>query len=118
MNKLMIGIERKSDFSEESIFEYFVKRDLDKDDDYIYHADNKFEYFVVEKANYIVFKEYNNLNFFTTHVIDYLRTLPNEDTVFIQEDDGSGRVEMDAVLFSGSVESFIKFWDNLGEEGI
>ena len=115
MHKLMIGIESIGDVSEESIFEYFTGKNLSKDDDYIYEGKIKFEYFVVEKAKYTVFKEYNDIDFFTTHVIDYLRTINEEDKVFVQEDDGSGRVDEDGVLFNGSVKSFIKFWDNLGE---
>jgi len=116
MNKLMIGIEKTGKVSEQEIFDYFTAKGLNKDDDFIFEGENKFEYFVVEKAHYIVFKEFNDIEFFTHNVIEYIRTLNEVDKIFVQEDDGSGRVDIEDVLFSGSASSFITFWDNIGEE--
>ena len=84
MNRLMIGVEMlESQLDEERVAEYFSSVDgLEMNDDYIFSGDSKIEYFVVEKANYAVFKDINNNEFFTNHVIGFLRNVNSKDKVF------------------------------------
>ena len=74
------------------------------DDDYFFlNEENKFEYFIIERSNYAVFKEYHNNDFFTTHVIDFLRTLESNGKIIVQEDDGSGKTDDEDILFTGKI---------------
>ena len=115
MNKLMIGIEFLEEFSENDIESFFSDKGLDKDDDYFYKGENKFEYFFMEKAKYVVLKEHNNIDFFTENSIEYIRTLSSDVKVFVQEDDGSGKTIDEDIIFNGTAVSFVKHWDSLGE---
>ena len=119
MNRLMIGVEMlESQLDEERVAEYFSSVDgLEMNDDYIFSGDSKIEYFVVEKANYAVFKDINNNEFFTNHVIGFLRNLNSKDKVLVQEDDGSGRTDEEDIIFTGKVSDFLSLWDEMeGEE--
>lgn len=119
MNRLMIGVEMvESQFDEERIAEYFSSIEgLEMNDDYIFSGDSKIEYFVVEKANYAVFKDINNNEFFTNHVIGFLRNVDSQDKVLVQEDDGSGRTDDEDIIFTGKVSDFLTVWDDTdGEE--
>ena len=119
MNRLMIGVEMlESQLDEERVAEYFSNVDgLEMNDDYIFSGDSKIEYFVVEKANYAVFKDINNNEFFTNHVIGFLRNVNSKDKVLVQEDDGSGRTDEEDIIFTGKVSDFLSLWDEMeGEE--
>ena len=119
MNRLMIGVEMlESQLDEERVAEYFSNVDgLEMNDDYIFSGDSKIEYFVVEKANYAVFKDINNYEFFTNHVIGFLRNVNSKDKVLVQEDDGSGRTDEEDIIFTGKVSDFLSLWDEMeGEE--
>lgn len=116
MIKLMIGIEFSENLSEKEICSFFTERGLSKDDDYFYQGDNKFEYFVMEKAKYMVLKENNSVDIFTDNVIEYIRTLSPNVKIFVQEDDGSGITDDEDIIFNGTAKSFIEHWDSLGDE--
>lgn len=116
MHKLMIGVEMNgSRLDEEAIAEYFIQSGLSLDDDFIFQEDLKIEYFVIDKSNYAMFKEYNNIDFFTSHVIGFLRSLSSDDKIVVQEDDGSGRTDDEDILFAGNVSAFLQNWDTMGE---
>ena len=82
-------------------------------DDFIEHnsLDAKFGYTIFEKMDYIVFREENNIDFFTTHVIKYIRTLVDTDTITVKENEDDSDF-----IFVGSAPEFIEFWDSMGEE--
>lgn len=117
MNRLMIGIEMEgiAHLSEELVLDFFSNCGLDCDDDYLYQGDSKFEYFVIDRSNYAVFKEETNVEFFTTHVIDFLRTLNGDGKILVQEDDGSGQTDDEDILFTGKISAFLTHWDSMGE---
>ena len=47
----------------------------------------KFGYTIFEKMDYVVFREENSIDFFTTHVINYIRTLQDTDTITVKENE-------------------------------
>jgi len=110
---LMIGIQRPSDSinSENDVLSNF--EGLFMTDDFIEHnsLDAKFGYTIFEKMDYIVFREENNIDFFTTHVIKYIRTLFDTDTITVKENEDDSHF-----IFVGSAPEFIEFWDSMGEE--
>lgn len=119
MHRLMIGIEMDGiqDLEEDAILDFFKQeRKLNCDDDYFFlNEENKFEYFIIERSNYAVFKEYYNNDFFTTHVIDFLRTLESNGKIIVQEDDGSGKTDDEDILFTGKISAFLNHWDSIGD---
>lgn len=117
MNKLTIGVEMSgSRLDEDAIAEYFLESGLSLDDDFIFQEDLKIEYFVIDKSNYAMFKEYNNIDFFTSHMIGFLRSLSSDDKIVVQEDDGSGRTDDEDIIFAGKVSAFLQNWDTTGGE--
>jgi len=107
---LMIGIQRPSDSinSESDVLSHFPPHN----DDYIFIKNEKIGYSIFEEVDYIVFREENNsIDFFTTHVINYIRTLKDTDTITVKENE-----EDSDFMFIGSATAFIEFWDNMGEE--
>lgn len=110
---LMIGIQRPTDTiqSENDVLVNFDSLLLT--DDFIEHnsSDVKFGYTIFEKMDYIVFREENNIDFFTTHVIKYIRTLFDTDTITVKENEDDSHF-----IFVGSAPEFIEFWDSMGEE--
>jgi hypothetical protein len=110
---LMIGIQRPSDSinSENDVLSNFDG--LFMTDDFIEHnsSDDKFGYSIFEKLDYVVFREENSIDFFTTNVIKYIRTLNDTDTITVKENDDDSEF-----IFIGSATAFIEFWDNMGEE--
>ena len=106
----MIGIQRPSDSinSESDVLSHFPPHN----DDYIFIKNEKIGYSIFEEVDYIVFREENNsIDFFTTHVINYIRTLKDTDTITVKENE-----EDSDFMFIGSATAFIEFWDNMGEE--
>ena len=110
---LMIGIQRPTDAieKENDVLSFF--NGLFFTDDYIEDntTDEKFGYSIFEKMDYIVFHEENSIDFFTTHVIKYIRTLKDTDTITVKENDDDADF-----VFIGSATEFIEFWDSMGEE--
>jgi len=109
----MIGIQRPTDAieKENDVLSFF--NGLFFTDDYIEDntTDEKFGYSIFEKMDYIVFHEENSIDFFTTHVIKYIRTLKDTDTITVKENDDDADF-----VFIGSATEFIEFWDSMGEE--
>lgn len=110
---LMIGIQRPTDAieKENDVLSFFDG--LFFTDDYIEDntTDEKFGYSIFEKMDYIVFHEENSIDFFTTHVINYIRTLKDTDTITVKENEDDADF-----VFIGSATEFIEFWDGMGEE--
>ena len=107
---LMIGIQRPSDSikSESDVLSHFPPHN----DDYIFIKNEKIGYSIFEEVDYIVFREEDNsIDFFTTHVINYIRILKDTDTITVKENE-----EDSDFMFIGSATAFIEFWDNMGEE--
>jgi hypothetical protein len=73
---------------------------------FISKGENRFSYFNVEEANYTIFREVNDIELFTTSVIDFLTEFPN-GKVSIREDDDD-----EEFLFMGSIKQFLKVWTN------
>jgi|TARA_B100001094_G_scaffold322501_1_gene371940 hypothetical protein len=109
----MIGIQRPTDTiqSENDVLSNFDT--LCMTDDFIEHnsLDAKFGYTIFEKMDYVVFREENSIDFFTTHVIKYIRTLKDTDTITVKENEDDSQF-----MFVGSATEFIEFWDSMGEE--
>jgi len=110
---LMIGIQRPTDTiqDENDVLSNFDG--LFMSDDFIEcnTSDAKFGYTIFEKMDYIVFREENSIDFFTTHVIKYIRTLVDTDTITVKENEDDSHF-----IFVGSAPEFIEFWDSMGEE--
>ncbi len=110
---LMIGIQRPTDAidRENDVLSFFDG--LFMTDDYIEdsNTDEKFGYTIFEKMDYVVFREENSIDFFTNHVINYIRTLKDTDTITIKENEDDADF-----MFVGSATEFIEFWDSMGEE--
>ena len=108
---LMIGIQRPTDAidMENDVLSFFDG--LSISDDYIEHDKVKFGYTIFEKMDYVVFREENSIDFFTTHVINYIRTLQDTDTITVKENEDDSDF-----MFVGSATEFIEFWDGMGEE--
>ena len=107
----MIGIQRPTDTiqSEKDVLSNFDG--LSITDDYIENDKIKFGYTIFEKMDYVVFREENSIDFFTTHVIKYIRTLKDTDTITVKENEDDSEF-----MFVGSATEFIEFWDGMGEE--
>jgi len=109
----MIGIQRPTETieRENDVLSHFDG--LFMTDDYISHPslDDKIGYSIFEKMDYIIFREENSIAFFTTHVIGYIRTLNDTDTITVKENEDDSDF-----IFVGSATAFIEFWDAMGEE--
>ena len=119
MSRLTIGIERGPEniVSEEHILSFFHERGLNHDDDYISLGEARFEYFIVEKATYITFKETNSVGLFTDAVIEFVRTLGDSDQVVVKEQIEGSSINSDGdIIYTGDADSFIGFWDTMGDE--
>ena len=121
MTALVIGIERGPDntVSEDEILSFFDEQGLDHDDDFIFSEDARFGYFIIEKANYLIFRQVDGLSLFTDAVVRYIRTLNDSDCVVVKEE--SEEVVSfnsdDNTLFRGSATAFVGFWDTLDNGG-
>ena len=121
MSVLVIGIERGPDskVSEQEVLTFFRERGFEYDDDYLIKGESRIEYFIIEKARYIIFTEDNDMDLFTQAVIDFIRTLEEGDCITVKERvEGAERIAFQegSTLFEGSAPSFIGFWDTLGDE--
>lgn len=119
MSRLTIGIERGPENAvlEDRILSFFKERGLNYDDDYLSIGEANFEYFIIEKANYISFKEGNSIGLFTDAVIEYIRTLGECDQVVVKTEVEGSSINSDAdIVYTGDAHSFIGFWDTMGDE--
>ena len=120
MSALVIGIERGPDntVSEDEILSFFDGQGLKHDDDHIISDDSCFGYFIIEKANYIIFRQVNDIGLFTDMVVRYIRTLDDSDCVVVKEENEEvvSFNNDDNTVFLGSATSFVGFWDTLGDE--
>ena len=92
--------------TEESILAYFTEKGLFSDEEYIMKEGKKFSYFSADKANYTIFKDINDLDFFTENVIDFLTEHPH-GKITVQDDDTE-----DQFLYIGDIKKFLKIWRN------
>ena len=108
---MFVGIQANEGhpITEETIIEFFCKEGHSVDDDFIYQENetgNKIEYFNADKANYTIFKEVDNLDFFTDNVILFLKSHPN-GTITVKDDE-----DEDEFLYIGNIKQFLKVWRN------
>ena len=111
---LMSGIQRsgKNPVSESEVLAYFEQEGYTHDEDYIFNGEGKIGYLIMsDPVNYLVFREENNVNVFTSSIISYIRTLNEFDTITVKEEED----DLDFV-FVGSASEFISFWDEMGDE--
>jgi len=109
---MFVGIQANEGhpITEETIVEFFCKEGYSVDDDFIYQKENevskKFEYFNADEANYTIFKEVDDLDFFTDNVILFLNSHPN-GTITVKDDE-----DEDEFLYIGNIKQFLKIWRN------
>ena len=105
---MFVGIQPNEGHAidDEIIVSFFKNRGYEADDEFISKGENRFSYFNVEEANYTIFREVNDIELFTTSVIDFLTEFPN-GKVSIREDDDD-----EEFLFMGSIKQFLKVWTN------
>jgi len=105
---MFVGIQPNEGHAidDEIIVSFFKNKGYEADDEYISKGENRFSYFNVQEANYTIFREVNDIELFTTSVIDFLTEFPN-GKVSIREDDDD-----EEFLFMGSIKQFLKAWTN------
>lgn len=108
---MMIGLQMDANdgMDESAILSFFANDGLTHDDDYLFNGPQRFSYFVAEDANYLIFKEDNDLDFFTDSVMKYLKSL-NSGKITVRDEESE---EDDGYLFIGSVKEFVKIWDGM-----
>jgi hypothetical protein len=121
---LTIGIQRGEDaeIDEEEILAAYEKAGFKHDEDNIIVPtinDERVGYFIIEKSNYIIFREEDSIESFTAVVIPYIATLTDADQIIVKEDPKDVRLrnDYDDCLFTGSATEFLAYWNELeGEE--
>lgn len=110
---LMIGIHRPTESiqDEKDVLSNFDGLCISDDFIECNDSDSKFGYIIFEKLDSIIFLEENSIDFFTTHVIKYIRTLVDTDTITVKENEDDSDF-----IFVGTAPEFIEFWDSMGEE--
>lgn len=109
---MFVGIQANEEhpITEEKIINFFCKEGYSVDEDFIYQekteVSKKFEYFSAEEANYTIFKEVDDLDFFTDNVILFLNSHPN-GTITVKDDE-----DEDEFLYIGNIKQFLKIWRN------
>jgi len=108
---MMIGLQMDENegMDESAILSFFSNDGLSHDDEYLFDGVQRFSYFVAEDANYLIFKEDNDLDFFTDSVMKYLKSL-NSGKITVRDEESD---EDDGYLFIGSVKEFVKIWDGM-----
>jgi hypothetical protein len=106
---MFVGIQAEEghNITEESILAFFTERGLFSDEEHIMKEGKKFSYFSADKANYTIFKEINDLDFFTENVIDFLTAHPHGKITVQDEYDGENEF-----LYIGNIKQFLKVWRN------
>ena len=119
---LTIGIQRSEDveIDEEEILAAYEKAGFKYDDDNIIVPtmnDDKVGYFIIEKANYLIFREEDSIESFTAVVIPYIATLTDGDQIIVKQDlEVRLRNDYDDCLFAGSATEFLAYWNELEDE--
>jgi len=121
---LTIGIQRSEDveIDEEEILAAYEKAGFKFDDDFIIVPtmnDAKVGYFIIEKANYLIFREEDGIDSFTAVVLPFIATLTDADQIIVKQDiDPSPAHSMnyDDCLFAGSATEFLAYWNELEDE--
>ena len=110
---MMIGVQMSDGkMDEDSILNYFNERCYMHDDDYLFNTKGKFSYFVAAEANYLIFREDDDLDVFTDGVISYLQTISEENGKITVRDEARQHEE-DEYLFIGSIRDFLQVWDEM-----
>jgi hypothetical protein len=110
---LMIGIQQSKDnpANESKILSYFESIGYKYDDDFIFSEEGKMGYLIMDKVNYIVFREEDNVGIFTNSVLSFIRTLTEFDTITVKENEDDAEF-----IFVGTATEFVAYWDEMGEE--
>lgn len=104
---MFVGIQPNEghEIDDDIIVSFFESKGYEADEEHIMKGDKKFSYFNVESANYTIFREVNDIDLFTSSVIDFLKEYPN-GKVSVREDDDD-----EEFLYIGSIKQFLKAWE-------
>ena len=110
---LMINIQRGKEFNDEAeVLDWFSDNGFGIGDEYLTHnGGGRIAYAVYESVNSTIFTEDNDVGLFTEHIIEYIRTLTEFDTITVKED-----AEDTDFVFLGNAIEFLTYWDSMGEE--
>ena len=110
---LMINIQRGKEFNDEAeVLDWFSENGFGIGDEYLTHdSGGRIGYAVYESVNSTIFTEDNDVGLFTEHIIEYIRTLTEFDTITVKED-----AEDTDFVFLGNAIEFLTYWDEMGEE--
>lgn len=110
---MMIGVQMSDGkMDEDSILNYFNGKGYTHDDDYLFNSNGKFSYFIAAEANYLIFREDDDLDVFTDGVISYLQTISEENGKITVRDEARQHEE-DEYLFIGSIRDFLQVWNEM-----
>ena len=110
---LMINIQRGKEFNDEAeVLDWFSENGFGISDEHLTHnSGGRIGYAVYESVNSTIFTEDNDVGLFTEHIIEYIRTLTEFDTITVKED-----AEDTDFVFLGTAIEFLTYWDSIGEE--
>jgi len=110
---LMINIQRGKEFNDEAeVLDWFSENGFGIGDEHLTHdSGGRIGYAVYESVNSTIFTEDNDVGLFTEHIIEYIRTLTEFDTITVKED-----AEDTDFVFLGNAIEFLTYWDEMGEE--
>ena len=110
---LMINIQRGKEFNDEAeVLDWFSENGFGISDEHLTHnSGGRIGYAVYESVNSTIFTEDNDVGLFTEHIIEYIRTLTEFDTITVKED-----AEDTDFVFLGNAIEFLTYWDGMGEE--
>ena len=110
---LMINIQRGKEFNDEAeVLDWFSENGFGISDEHLTHnSGGRIGYAVYESVNSTIFTEDNDVGLFTEHIIEYIRTLTEFDTITVKED-----AEDTDFVFLGTAIEFLTYWDSMGEE--
>ena len=110
---LMINIHRGKEFNDEAeVLDWFSENGFGISDEHLTHnSGGRIGYAVYESVNSTIFTEDNDVGLFTEHIIEYIRTLTEFDTITVKED-----AEDTDFVFLGNAIEFLTYWDSMGEE--
>ncbi len=110
---LMINIQRGKEFNDEAeVLDWFSENGFGISDEHLTHnSGGRIGYAVYESVNSTIFTEDNDVGLFTEHIIEYIRTLTEFDTITVKED-----AEDTDFVFLGTAIEFLTYWDEMGEE--
>ena len=110
---LMINIQRGKEFNDEAeVLDWFSENGFGISDEHLTHnSGGRIGYAVYGSVNSTIFTEDNDVGLFTEHIIEYIRTLTEFDTITVKED-----AEDTDFVFLGNAIEFLTYWDSMGEE--